>query len=33
VPTLLHDPPIYETLRGNLVRENNVIPTPSGQRE
>ena len=33
VPTLLHDAPIYETLRANLLRENNVIPRPSGQRE
>ncbi len=33
VPTLLHDSPIYETLRANLLRENNVKPTSAGQRE
>jgi chloride channel protein, CIC family len=31
VATLLHDPPIYETLRASLLRENNV--NPSGRRE
>ncbi len=33
VPTLLHDSPIYETLRASLLRENNVKPTSAGQRE
>ena len=33
VPTLLRDPPIYETLRANLLRERNVNPTSADQRE
>jgi CIC family chloride channel protein len=32
VPTLLHDSPIYETLRAILLREKNVEPTPPGQQ-
>jgi hypothetical protein len=33
VPTLLHDAPIYETLRANLLRENNVTPKSASQQE
>jgi chloride channel protein, CIC family len=33
VPTLLHDSPIYETLRAMLLRENNVNPKSQGQRD
>jgi CIC family chloride channel protein len=33
VPTLLHDSPIYETLRANLLRENHVDPPVAGPRE
>jgi chloride channel protein, CIC family len=33
VPTLLHDSPIYETLRASLLRENNVKPTSAAPGE
>jgi CIC family chloride channel protein len=33
VPTLLHDPPIYETLRASLLRENNVTPRSASKQE
>jgi CIC family chloride channel protein len=32
VPTLLHDSPIYETLRANLLRENHIDPKFAGPR-
>ncbi len=33
IPTLLRDPPIYETLRANLLRENEVSPASTDASE